>query len=187
MIKVYGSSKINGKNWKQILNRFKIFDFILEGHETYEARLESFKNWPKTANQNPSDLAHAGFYYLGHKDQVRCFNCAVGIQKWEQDDDPFLEHAIHSPTCPYLMVNKGKIKRVPETEEPFTTLINKEIQAPVDHTLRIMQLEAYSSQLLDMLQSNACKICRQKEATFIMFLVGIYHTVVTVWLLKIIV
>lgn len=38
----------------------------------YQARLDSYKEWPASMSQQPADLAKAGFYYFGIK--VYCFH-----------------------------------------------------------------------------------------------------------------
>ena len=68
----------------------------------YQARLDSFKEWPASMSQQPSDLAKAGFYYFGIKDMVKCFFCNGGLKNWDHNDDPFQDHVRWFPTCQYI-------------------------------------------------------------------------------------
>lgn len=51
----------------------------------------------------PRSLARAGFYYYDQSDHVRCAWCQGVIAKWEQGDDPFVEHSKFFPSCPRAM------------------------------------------------------------------------------------
>lgn len=72
-----------------------------------DARLRSFADWERGNVQNPENLAHAGFYYQGLDDQVRCFQCNGGLRYWMVDDDPWFEHARWFPTCQFVHLVKG--------------------------------------------------------------------------------
>lgn len=37
-----------------------------------------------------------------------CFCCSQGLKDWEDDDEPWTEHARWSPTCTYVLLSKGK-------------------------------------------------------------------------------
>lgn len=37
-----------------------------------------------------------------------CFCCSQGLRDWEDDDEPWIEHARWSPRCSYLLLCKGK-------------------------------------------------------------------------------
>ncbi|KAJ8299162.1 hypothetical protein KUTeg_023222 [Tegillarca granosa] len=72
-------------------------------------RISSFKNFPTGNSQKPEKeaLAEAGFFYTGSGDGVRCFHCGIGLQNWEKDDNPWVEHARYSKSCRYVMQQKG--------------------------------------------------------------------------------
>ncbi|XP_051889322.1 baculoviral IAP repeat-containing protein 7-like [Pristis pectinata] len=76
--------------------------------EAEEARLRSFGNWPARAIIQPVLLAQAGFFYTGHRDNVKCFHCDGGLRNWELGDDPWMEHARWFPRCQYLLQVKGR-------------------------------------------------------------------------------
>lgn len=75
---------------------------------TYESRLATFTLWPIDLIQTPEMLAHAGFYYEGRGDQVRCFHCDGGLRHWDPHDDPWTEHARWFPRCSFVQLIKGK-------------------------------------------------------------------------------
>ncbi|KAK6486086.1 inhibitor of apoptosis protein isoform X1 [Huso huso] len=61
-------------------------------------RLDTFQNWP-LANITPSELAKAGFFYLGQGDRVACFSCGGNLSNWEPGDRAVSEHQRHYPSC----------------------------------------------------------------------------------------
>lgn len=44
----------------------------------------------------------------GQNDQMLCFCCSQGLKDWEDDDEPWTEHARWSPNCSYVLLSKGK-------------------------------------------------------------------------------
>lgn len=64
-------------------------------------RLESFENWP-VPYMKPDKLAAAGFYYTGELDIVKCFECGTETYKWQEGDEPMVDHKRQSPTCKFL-------------------------------------------------------------------------------------
>ncbi|XP_068936722.1 putative inhibitor of apoptosis isoform X2 [Petaurus breviceps papuanus] len=68
---------------------------------TEEARFLTYQTWPLTF-MSPSDLAKAGFYYIGPGDAVACFACGGKLSNWEPKDDAMSEHRRHFPNCPFL-------------------------------------------------------------------------------------
>lgn len=88
---------------------------------TYSQRVATFKNWCKI--QKSEDMAMCGFYFLGEKDNVRCFYCGIGLNNWLSTDSPWIEHALFSPRCTYLLLNKFKFQKPLLEDEPFTQLM----------------------------------------------------------------
>ncbi|XP_067914728.1 baculoviral IAP repeat-containing protein 7-like [Heterodontus francisci] len=76
--------------------------------EMEEARLSTFENWPANLTIRPPQLARAGFFYTGHRDNVKCFHCDGELRNWELGDDPWMEHAKWFPRCEYLLQVKGR-------------------------------------------------------------------------------
>ncbi|XP_052090054.1 baculoviral IAP repeat-containing protein 2-like isoform X2 [Mytilus californianus] len=70
-------------------------------------RLSTFQTWPTSIQQHPETMAEAGFYYTGSNDHVRCFHCGIGLQNWDSEDNPFVEHARWSQECQFLKDKKG--------------------------------------------------------------------------------
>ncbi|EHH56692.1 hypothetical protein EGM_06155 [Macaca fascicularis] len=68
---------------------------------TEEARFLTYHMWPLTF-LSPSELARAGFYYIGPGDRVACFACGGKLSNWEPKDDAMSEHRRHFPNCPFL-------------------------------------------------------------------------------------
>ncbi|CAO1309604.1 unnamed protein product [Diamesa hyperborea] len=70
-------------------------------------RIESYEDWPKTMRQKPQQLSDAGFYYTGKGDRVCCFSCGGGLKDWEENDEPWQQHAMWYSKCEYLKLMKG--------------------------------------------------------------------------------
>lgn len=70
-------------------------------------RLKSYEDWPTSLKQKPQTLSDAGFFYTGKSDRVKCFSCGGGLKDWEQDDEPWEQHAIWYNNCHYLQLMKG--------------------------------------------------------------------------------
>lgn len=71
-------------------------------------RLKTYEDWPTSLKQKPKQLSDAGFFYTGMSDRVKCFSCGGGLKDWEQDDDPWQQHAIWYSNCHYLQLMKGR-------------------------------------------------------------------------------
>lgn len=65
-----------------------------------DSRIETFdQRWPSTrVRASPEEIGRAGFFYLGDRDRVKCWYCSGGLQNWEYDDEPWIEHAKWFPT-----------------------------------------------------------------------------------------
>lgn len=87
-----------------VLQKLYNLEFVVEAD-----RLRSFDDWPISINQKPKELSHAGFFYTGKGDRVKCFCCGGGLKGWEQGDDPWLQHAMLYSNCEYLKFMKGRI------------------------------------------------------------------------------
>ncbi|XP_069809501.1 baculoviral IAP repeat-containing protein 7 isoform X4 [Dendropsophus ebraccatus] len=70
-------------------------------------RLATYHNWPSYAEVTPDVLARAGFFYTGHRDNVKCFHCDGGLRNWERGDDPWREHAKWFPRCEFVIQSMG--------------------------------------------------------------------------------
>lgn len=88
-----------------------------------EKRIESYKNWPRALKQRPQELAAAGFYYTGHGDNVQCFMCGGMLRNWNEPDEPWLEHKLWFPLCPFVLENDPR-----DEKEPIHNEIRKNLK-----------------------------------------------------------
>ena len=75
---------------------------------TLDARMSTFHHWPAGLAQRLTQLAEAGFYYLGTEDHVKCFCCDGALRQWAPNDDPWVEHSRWFSRCNYLLSIKGE-------------------------------------------------------------------------------
>ena len=68
-------------------------------------RLRSYIGWYKS--QLPLELANSGFVFMNAADRVKCYYCGVELYEWDEEDDPWVEHAKWFPTCNYVRTIKG--------------------------------------------------------------------------------
>ena len=90
-------------------------------------RLETFSafNWANNV-VCPSDLARAGFYYLGQRDWVKCAFCEIWVGDWQDGNIPISEHMKFSPRCAFIVgYNVGNI---PIGEDPIRAIVRAEAQ-----------------------------------------------------------
>ncbi|XP_002020978.2 death-associated inhibitor of apoptosis 1 [Drosophila persimilis] len=71
-------------------------------------RLRSFEEWPRNLKQKPMQLAEAGFFYTGVGDRVRCFSCGGGLKDWDDNDEPWEQHALWLSQCRFVKLMKGQ-------------------------------------------------------------------------------
>lgn len=71
------------------------------------ARLRTFAEWPRHMKQKPNQLAEAGFFYIGVGDRVKCFSCGGGLKDWDENDEPWEQHALWMNKCRYVKLIKG--------------------------------------------------------------------------------
>lgn len=120
-----------------------------------ENRLKTYRHWPKSMKQRPQQLGEAGFFYSQIGDKTFCFYCGLGLENWEDTDDPWEEHALWSPDCEFLNLCKGSefVAEVHEKKSPedyLNELRSENKEEQVNVTPKEPQSEN-SSQL--------CKIC----------------------------
>ncbi|KAK0042870.1 death-associated inhibitor of apoptosis 1 [Biomphalaria pfeifferi] len=74
-------------------------------------RTNTFKDCSKLRQRKREHLADGGFYYTGSNSttaNVQCFVCGWKFIDWEQEDDVWFQHALHSPTCCFVKQIKGQ-------------------------------------------------------------------------------
>lgn len=79
---------------------------------TYAKRLESFTNTPDSVYPSKTLMAKAGVFCPGAEGFAVCFYCNCVLGEWNTFDSPWLEHAVHSPECAYLILNKHKVETI---------------------------------------------------------------------------
>ncbi|KAG8598490.1 hypothetical protein GDO81_002630 [Engystomops pustulosus] len=72
-----------------------------------QARLQTFSCWPPYTFMEPDILAQAGLFFTGTRDHVQCFSCGGCLGNWEENDDPWKEHAKWFPECEFLQGKKS--------------------------------------------------------------------------------
>lgn len=77
-------------------------------YRSYEARLESFREWPKGLAKTGEMLAQCGYFYTGAGDKTICAFCGVGFANWLAEDSIWERHAQVSPECDYVYAKKGQ-------------------------------------------------------------------------------
>lgn len=77
-------------------------------YQHLDARKKTFENWPCNHPLSPNDLAMAGFFYTKQGDKVQCFYCNLSVEKWEPNDDAYVEHCRFNSNCPFMLMQKGK-------------------------------------------------------------------------------
>nr|XP_019568243.1 PREDICTED: baculoviral IAP repeat-containing protein 3 [Rhinolophus sinicus]XP_019568244.1 PREDICTED: baculoviral IAP repeat-containing protein 3 [Rhinolophus sinicus] len=128
------------ENQLQDTSRYPVSNLSMQ---TRAARFRTFCTWPSSVPVQPEQLANAGFYYMGHNDDVKCFCCDGGLRCWESGDDPWVEHAKWFPRCEYLIRVKGQefISRIQASypyllEQLLSTSDNQEdenAESPIIH------------------------------------------------------
>ncbi|KAH1181901.1 hypothetical protein KIL84_009655 [Mauremys mutica] len=100
-----------------------------------EKRLRTFRQWPESSPVSATDLAKAGFFFLGPGDRVqcfccggqgdtvRCFYCDGSLRNWELGDDPWREHAKWFPRCEFLLQSRGRDFVSSVQDSDFNTLV----------------------------------------------------------------
>ncbi|XP_059154551.1 uncharacterized protein LOC131940030 [Physella acuta] len=117
----------------------------------YQQRLASFRQWNFQHIHRPEVLAHAGFFYAGYADCIRCFQCGLGLKSWKPGDDVVEEHRKYRNTCPYLLAND---KDGTSTAAPDDQLENEINNFSDDSTLQVLKRE--NTKLEQLLK---CKVC----------------------------
>uniref|UniRef100_V5GHQ7 Apoptosis inhibitor IAP n=1 Tax=Anoplophora glabripennis TaxID=217634 RepID=V5GHQ7_ANOGL len=144
---------------------------VNEDKITVESRLTTFENWPKSLKQKPAELAEAGFYYTGVGDQTLCFYCGGGLRDWEEDDDPWEQHALWFSKCIFVILKKGvdyieKVKREKDCQLslPSSSQEAKAKEEPASGAPELSgQCEKFAGKESEAAEKTLCKICFKNE------------------------
>ena len=159
---------------------------------TIEAtRFDSFRNkWPTNLTQKPEQLAAAGYFYIGYADNVKCFFCDGGLCNWEDNDDPWTEHARWFPECGFLKqvkgpefiqkvqeiginggsINSGGEENVYETSEPHAPPRMDKVPSSSTQSLESKNLLEKENEKLK--EQRTCKICMNGEVSIVLLPCG---------------
>ncbi|XP_025203225.1 putative inhibitor of apoptosis [Melanaphis sacchari] len=142
---------------------------------SFDARLKTFDNCPRTLKQDINTLCKAGFFYSGNgqTDFMTCFFCAITLRNWTDNDEPWAEHAKWSDKCGHLFLTKGK-NFVDAKQEKTYVLNNKmKIQMTKKHVHGVQltktlffKKQHHLSEILDsssVLDCMLCKICYKEK------------------------
>ncbi|XP_072005020.1 baculoviral IAP repeat-containing protein 1-like [Engystomops pustulosus] len=119
-----------------------------------QARLQTFSCWPPYTLMEPDVLARAGFFFTGTRDHVHCFSCGGCLGNWEENDDPWKEHAKWFPECQFLQVKKSKdeIQQYTDNYEGFRGIMgsfifrniqNSELGLSTEHAMCLDSLNRH--------------------------------------------
>ncbi|XP_044575990.1 baculoviral IAP repeat-containing protein 7-B-like isoform X2 [Cotesia glomerata] len=92
-------------------------EFPRADYRLESVRLQSYTNWPLSF-MDPAKLAAAGFYYTGHNDDAKCFECGIVIREWVEGDNPMSDHQRWQSNCRF--VRKLPCGNVPIGVDPST-------------------------------------------------------------------
>lgn len=140
-------------------------DFPNPKHSCYEnkqVRLLTFNSWPQGLAQKPQDMVDAGFFYTGQSDKVICYFCSGGMKDWSSEHLPWLEHARWFPSCPYVLLLKGKHF----VEKNSTITYEKELNKKDDIHFNQKNISESDYPIKTMNVDNdrmLCKICLEEE------------------------
>lgn len=107
--------KINSYVFSSIVLVFTVDQMTTSSLEPYTgmfsmsrqpARYVTFKNFPVSSVVSPLQLSHAGFFYLGLGEKVRCYYCYLLVEKWSGVETPLETHRRLNPKCQYAMPPK---------------------------------------------------------------------------------
>jgi len=129
----------------------------VKNYSLLESRFNSFKEWPISMKQTPKDMSKAGFYYTGKSDKVICFSCGLGLNNWEETDNPWVEHAKWNPSCEHLNKEKGEafIKEVLDGHARQSHEKNSELEAPS------------TTPIINVNEQLLCRVCYAERRTVV--------------------
>ncbi|KAH7332728.1 hypothetical protein B0J17DRAFT_579811 [Rhizoctonia solani] len=145
---------------------------------TLDSRLKSFtksksKSWPHNSSYKatPDTLARAGFVFTPDttrkSDRVTCFVCGKTLGGWEPEDDPFKEHAEHSPACSWALA-RCSIEALRVSPESTELIFPDEESLPSSATLEAARLATFGKFWPhDSVRSHSAKAKHMAKAGFI--------------------
>ena len=92
-------------------------------------RIKSFISWSAKTIQ-PSELAHQGFFYLGHSDRVQCFSCLKVFSHWNYGDSVAEAHSAHSQLCKMVREVEERNIPIPEDQKEIVSYVIPLVEPP---------------------------------------------------------
>ncbi len=71
-------------------------------YHQFSDRLATYNKWYMCLVKGAGDLARAGLFYTGFRDETCCFNCGVYIRNWRSRDNVLDRHEQMSPLCSFV-------------------------------------------------------------------------------------
>ncbi|KAK2101210.1 Baculoviral IAP repeat-containing protein 3 [Saguinus oedipus] len=94
-------------------NKFELkYDFSCELY-----RMSTFSTFPAGVPVSERSLAHAGFYYTGVNDKVKCFCCGLMLDNWKRGDSPIEKHKKLYPSCRFVQ-SLNSVNNLEATSQP---------------------------------------------------------------------
>ena len=114
----------------------------------------------------------------GRGDRVVCFSCKGGLKDWEKNDDPWLEHAVWYPNCPFLLNEKGenfisearKIKFEQDHQSIQRSNSNSDSGYESPESQEIQEIQSETPTLTNSEQTNdenLCIICCDQDRSLV--------------------
>nr|CAD7573792.1 unnamed protein product [Timema californicum] len=144
---------------------------VFPQYASIDARIKSFDGWPLSLKQRPDQLSEAGFYYTGKSDQTVCFHCGGGLKDWEDEDDPWMEHALWFSKCTYVLLVKGRqfVEQVCAKRDPLMLLddvpeLHTPPYLPTSDTATVLEgISTQNASTQDPKSSTSKEICFTEE------------------------
>lgn len=91
-------------------------------------REKTFAEWPIANVIAPKPLAEAGFVFTSfpRNDEVKCVYCGVYLHKWEEGDDPIVDHDSNAPFCAFSSFRRTQKRRAVPAAEAEKDVTEKE-------------------------------------------------------------
>ena len=152
-----------------------------------QARLRTFNEcqWPTGLKQSKHVLADAGLFYLGTSDRVKCFYCNGVLNNWQEEDDPWQEHAGWFPYCSFVRMTRGQefvdasfefvknradMKRLAERVEAAERA--QEENLAILESIELSD-EDMRREYQEMKEQNQCKVCLDRDAEILFLPCGL--------------
>jgi hypothetical protein len=90
---------------------------------TFNDLLQTYTDWPASAQITAYELAANGFMYTGETDRVQCVYCRGILHTWIVGDVPAVEHRKYFPNCPSISLDDFSTCRICLSNERDTVIL----------------------------------------------------------------